>query len=89
MIQMEEDYPSKYNDGKLPILDLKVWVGGDGLVWYEHFEKPTASRVVLPARSALPMNQKRNIHINECVRRLRNCKMELPWETKLEYVQDY
>jgi len=25
-IQLEVDYPSKHQDGKLPILDLKVWV---------------------------------------------------------------
>ena len=26
MIQLEEDYPSKYDDNKLPLLDLKVEV---------------------------------------------------------------
>ena len=89
MIQMEEDFPSKHGDGKLPILDLKCWIGGDDSVWFQHYEKPMASRVVLPARSALPMKQKRNVHINECVRRLRNCKPEMPWEKKKEFVQDY
>ena len=40
-------------------------------------------------KNALPTRQKRDIHINECVRRLRNCKPELPWETKSEFLQDY
>ena len=35
------------------------------------------------------MRQKRNIHINECVRRLRNCTPEMPWEEKREFLQDY
>ena len=35
------------------------------------------------------MNQKRNIHVNECVRRLRNCKQELPWSVKRNFLQDY
>ena len=46
-------------------------------------------RLVLPAQSALPMKQKRNIHINECVRRLRNCSPEMEWEEKREFLQDY
>ena len=31
-IQFEVDYPSKYEDGKMSLLDLKVWVqeGDDG-----------------------------------------------------------
>ena len=35
------------------------------MVKFEHFEKPTASKLVLDVRSALPMKQKRNIHIKE------------------------
>ena len=89
MIQMEEDIPSNHADSKIPILDLKCWIGADGQIWFHHYEKPMASKLVLPARSALPMSQKRNIHINECVRRLRNCKPEMEWERKKECVQDY
>ena len=25
-IQLEDDYPSQHGDGKLPVLDLKMWV---------------------------------------------------------------
>ena len=48
-----------------------------------------ASKVVLLARSALPMKQKRNVLVNECVRRLRNCKPEQPWDTQKKFIQDY
>ena len=87
-VQMEEDIPSNHTDSKIPILDLKCWIGADGQIWFHHYEKPMASRMVLPVRSALPMNQKRNIHVNECVRRLRNCKPEMEWEMKTKFVQD-
>ena len=59
------------------------------MIWYQHYEKPVSTKVVLQARSALPTNQKRNVHIIEYVRRLRNCKPELPWETKANFLQDY
>ena len=29
-IQLEVDYPSKHQDGKLPIIDLKVWAESQG-----------------------------------------------------------
>ena len=89
MIQMEEDYPSNHSDGKLPILDLKCSIDDEMLVKFEHYEKPTASKLVLSARSALPMKQKRNIHINECVRRLRNCAPNMEWIEKKLFLQDY
>ena len=76
-------------DGKIPILDLKCWIDSQGLVKFQHYEKPMSSKLVLPAESALPMSQKRNIHINECVRRLRNCEPKMEWEEKREYLQDY
>jgi hypothetical protein len=48
-----------------------------------------ASKQVLSAKSALPMKQKRNIHINECVRRLRNCDPDMKWDERKMFLQDY
>jgi hypothetical protein len=53
MIQMEEDYPSNHSNGKLPILDLKCSIDSEIMVKFEHFEKPTADKLVLDAWSAL------------------------------------
>ena len=89
LIQMEEDYPSNYSDGKPPILDLNCSMNNEGLIQFEHFEKPTANKMVLSAQSALPMKHKRNIHINECVRRLRNCSQDIEWVEKKKFIQDY
>jgi hypothetical protein len=89
MIQMEEDYPSNHTDGKMPILDLECWMENDGIIRFQHYEKPMANKQVLSAKSALPMKQKRNIHINECVRRLRNCDPDMKWDDRKLFLQDY
>ena len=39
-IQLEADYPSKYEDNKVPILDLKVWVNEENKVVHEYYMKP-------------------------------------------------
>ena len=44
VIVMEEDTPSSNADGKLGILDMKVWMGDDDHVLYQHYEKNVASR---------------------------------------------
>ena len=46
-IKMEADMPSKNQDGKLPILDMKVWTNEDGDVVFQHYEKPMSSKAVL------------------------------------------
>ena len=41
-IRMTIDYPSKYVDGKVPMLDLKIWIENEkGVlrILYEHYEK--------------------------------------------------
>ena len=88
MITMEEDYPSKHSDKKLPILDLKCWFYL-GQVWYQHYEKPVSTRTVLMAKSGYPMSKKRQILVNECLRRLLHCREELPWSYKTEVLEDY
>ena len=42
MIKMNEDVPSNYQSGKLPILDLEVWVQGNR-IYHQFFKKPMAS----------------------------------------------
>ena len=42
-IQLEPDAPSQHGDNKLPILDLKMWVGEGGLIRHSFFKKEVAS----------------------------------------------
>ena len=88
MIVLEEDVPSKHTNMRLPILDLECWMDGP-TVWYQHYEKEVATRRLIQERSALPMKVKRNVLVNECVRRMRNCRLELSWEIKANFLSDY
>ena len=65
MIQLEEDFPTKNSDSKLPILDLKVWVeeekeeGGDQTsarvkLYYQYYRKPMANWLLMPATLPCP-----------------------------------
>ena len=50
------DYGSNYNDGKLPMLDVKMWMGestnGDMKILHEHYMKDVSSRHVINYLSA-------------------------------------
>ena len=49
---MEADWISKNRDGKMPILDMKVWTSDEGTLLYQHYEKDVSSKTVLNAKSA-------------------------------------
>merc|ERR1712098_48313 len=79
-IKMECDLPSNHSDGKLPILDMAVWLGDDGSVLYQHYEKPVSSKQVISERSAHSNSSKRSVHINELTRRMYNTSRDLSWD---------
>ena len=68
-IKMEVDLPSNYDDGKLPILDMKVYMC-DNFVVYEHYSKPMATKLVISARSAHSDQTKKSVHISENVQHI-------------------
>ena len=41
-----------FQDGKLPTLDLKIWIQ-DGVIEYEFYEKPMSGNTVVRAKTAL------------------------------------
>ena len=76
-IRMKEDVPSENSDGKLPILDTKMWVEKGEVdripqIRYELFEKPMVSRLVTMERSSLPIKTKITVLSQEIVRWKRN-----------------
>ena len=77
---MEEDLPCRYEDKKLPILDMKCWIDEEGVAQYMHYEKEVASKQIIPARSAHSNSSKRSVHISEIVRRCLNTSQKLGWE---------
>ena len=66
----------------MPVLDLQVYVGEDGLLKYEFYEKPRSSRLAIPARSAHSKQQKLSVMVEEGLRRLRNNSQGLEWEVR-------
>ena len=79
---MEIECPSSHQDNKVPILDLKVWIQGNKVV-YEHYRKPCASYALIMAKSAMPDKDKRICLVQEVIRILRNTRKRLPKELKI------
>ena len=89
-IIMEEDSPSKHCDKKVPILDMKVWLSSDGYLLYQHYGKEVASRQIISAKSAQSATCKRNVHIQEVLRRMLNCSTRLNWQEEVApFLTDY
>ena len=92
-IKIEAEYPSKSQEKKMPILDVKVWLekqqDNDGYkILYEFYMKEITTKMVLHARSANPWRDKRNILTQEVIRILKNCSLSLPWEKKKKHIED-
>ena len=84
------DYSSKHRDGRLPVLDLRVWVNknieGINKVLHTHYMKDVASRGTIHYRSSHSMQMKKNVLVNEIGRILGNCSEEISWEEATENV---
>ena len=85
MIQMDEDYPSNHPTGRLPILDLEVWVENKR-IHHQFYKKPMASRKLVQAKSAFSTSKKRSILMEEGLRRLQNCSPNLAWDRKTYFL---
>ena len=58
---------------------MEVWLNGDCLAVYLHYEKPMANRQVVKEQSALSAGCKQAVHVNEVVRRILNTSGRLEW----------
>ena len=77
-VQFTVDCPSLNQDKRVPVLDLGVSVE-DGQVVHDHYEKPCASKFVIPYTSAHSKKMKMAVLVEEGVRRLRNTSRGLDW----------
>ena len=89
-IQLTGDIPSNYPDNRLPILDLKVWIGEVQPEVYKiitsHYIKDVSTRAVINSRSSHPVRMKKNVMTNEIMRILRNCNEFCPWEEVAQHI---
>ena len=78
--------PSENEDKKVPILDLKCWIGRGRdekvHVSYENYMKSMSSRLVIHRQSAMSIQSKRTILTQQCLRIILNCSEELDEETR-------
>ena len=91
-IRMTIDYPSKYEDNKVPMLDVKMWieeVEGRQRILYEHYEKEMATKSVIHATSAIPMSMKRTILTQEMLRIMLHCCKYIQWETVRDHLNKF
>ena len=88
-LQFTTDSPSIHQGGMMPVLDLQMYVGKDGLVKYEFYKKPCASQLTIPARSAHSKQQKLSVMVEEGLRRLRNHSRGLEWEKRKVCMEDW
>ena len=87
-IKLTADYPSKHENGFMPLLDIQVRVV-DNQVDYKFYSKPMSNPYVILANSALPEQMKRNSLVQEAIRRLRNTKRDTEWETKAAILSEF
>ena len=91
MIKFTIDVPSYHEDFKIPVLDLNIGMNRakDNRIDYEFFEKPTRNPTILLAESAINASSKRTILTQECLRRIRNTKMELGMKVRNEHLNNF
>ena len=86
------DCPSLNADGKMPVLDLKMWMDdkyGVKVVKYSFYEKPMAAKVTVLKESALSWRVKKMALSGEVCRRFLNCSQNMVEEGEAEIHVDW
>ena len=79
-LNFTSDCPSSQEEGKVPVLDLKLYVSDQGNILHEFYEKPVACKLVIPEESAHSWRMKVAVMVEEGMRRLRNHSRGLEWQ---------
>ena len=87
-IKVTYDTPENNISGKLPVLDLEVWVH-DNVISHSFYKKSVSSEFTILKRSALSESTKTNTTFIECLRRIGNCSQDIPWSIVSQYVSQY
>merc|ERR1712240_386684 len=67
---------SEFKNGKLPTLDVNLWMREDYSITHSYFEKEMRSQQLISRESAMGKRQKYCILANEMTRRLLNIDIE-------------
>ena len=88
-IQMEPDHPSLHSDGRVPVLDLSVWIYTDNHIQYSFYKKAISSPFLMMYRSAVSGRTKRTSLIQERIRRQVNMSPGVSQEERNEVMSRY
>ena len=88
MIQLTVETPCNFPNRKLPVLDVQVNINLEEHN-FEFFQKPTKHPQVILADSALGFSKKRTILTQECLRILRNTKIELGDKIQKKHLDNF
>ena len=89
MISFTFDTPHLNENHKLPILDVKVALNEENILEHKFYEKPTRNPRVILASSALSWSQKRTIHTQEILRRIKNTSQSLKKSLRDQHLSRY
>ena len=91
MLKFTIDTPCDHKCNQIAVLDLAVNVNKEEnqRIDYEFYEKPTKHKQVILSNSALSMDKKRTILTQECLRIIRNTKIELGVETRNKHLSNF
>ena len=76
-IQLTYDTPDMNRNGRLPVLDLEVWVV-DNKIMHNFYKKAVSSEFTILKRSAISESTKLNTIFMECYRHIVNCSPGTP-----------
>ena len=72
-IQLTAETPSQNASGKLPCLDLEVWLNENQEIMFQFYSKPMTNPYVVFHRSTVSPSVNRTTMFQEAMRRIRNC----------------
>ena len=91
-IQVTLDYPSNHIDGRMPVLDLKIWKNSEGKcprISHTFYKKPIASPFTILKRSAVSESVKRSTIFQESLRRLQHISEDCPWSETVNHLSEF
>ena len=91
MIKVTSETPCKFEDNKLHVLDLKMWINHEEgeRIDFEFYSKEMSNELVVMKKSAMPENFKRTVITQKCLHRLRNPKKELESEVQNAHLNEF
>ena len=88
-VQMEIDFPSHYEDGWMPLLDLQIRENSDNSIDYKWFGKRVSNPLLIMKNSALSEKVKRDSLVQQAMTRLRNTRRTLTWRISADILTEF